>query len=38
MKICLRERTEETVAIYFTKVQDVEIKKVLPQKAQTWRK
>lgn len=35
MKIELRERTEETVAIYFEKAQDVEIKKVLPQKAQT---
>lgn len=35
MKIELRERTEETVAIYFEKAQDAEIKKVLPQKAQT---
>ena len=35
MKIELRERTEETVAIYFAKAQDAEIKKVLPQKAQT---
>jgi len=35
MKIELRERTEETVAIYFEKAQDEEIKKVLPQKAQT---
>ena len=35
MKIELRERTEETVATYFEKAQDAEIKKVLPQKAQT---
>ena len=35
MKVELRERTEETVAIYFEKAQDAEIKKVLPQKAQT---
>lgn len=35
MKIELRERTKETVAIYFEKAQDTEIKKVLPQKVQT---
>ena len=35
MKIELRERTEDTVAIYFEKAQDAEIKKFLPQKAQT---
>lgn len=35
MKISLRERTKESVAIYFEKAKDKEIKKVLPQKAQT---
>ncbi|MBQ8278472.1 MAG: GNAT family N-acetyltransferase [Roseburia sp.] len=35
MRIDLRERTEKTVAIYFEKAQDAEIKRVLPQKAQT---
>lgn len=35
MGICLKERTEETVRIYFEKANTVEIKTVLPQKAKT---
>ena len=35
MNISLRNRTDETVRIYFEKANRPEIKKVLPQKAQT---
>ena len=35
MEICLRERTEEHVRIYFDKSSDPEILKMLPRKAQT---
>ena len=35
MNISLRNRTDETVKIYFEKANRPEIKKVLPQKAQT---
>lgn len=35
MEICLKERTEETVRIYFEKANTAEIKAVLPQKAKT---
>ena len=35
MDITLRERTEETVRIYFEKANTPEIRKVLPQKAKT---
>lgn len=35
MKITLQERTAETVKVYFEKAQDAEIRKTLPQKAQT---
>lgn len=33
MKITLRERTAETVSVYFTKAQQPEIRQMLPQKA-----
>ena len=35
MEIQLKERTQETVAIYFEKAQNPKIKKSLPQKAQS---
>lgn len=35
MKIELGNRTEETVAIYYEKSKNEQIRKVLPQKAQT---
>lgn len=35
MKITLRDRTAQTVEVYFEKSQDAEIRKTLPQKAQT---
>lgn len=35
MQICLKNRSEETVRIYFEKTQDFEIKAMLPQKAKT---
>lgn len=35
MKVTLRERTAETVSVYFTKAQQPEIKQMLPQKATT---
>lgn len=35
MKIQLENRNEETVRIYYERVQDSEIKELLPQKAQT---
>ena len=34
-KICLKERTEETVRIYFEKVSTEKIRAVLPQRAKT---
>lgn len=35
MRIELRDRTEETVITYFSRTQDVQIRKYLPQKAKT---
>lgn len=35
MKIELRERSEETVVIYFSMTQDAQVRKYLPQKAKT---
>lgn len=35
MEVSLRERTAETVAVYFEKANTLEIRKVLPQKATT---
>ena len=38
MDIKLKERTRETVSIYFKKSQNPKIKAVLPQKAQSLKK